>query len=117
MYPGLERSDNPGMIHQEYPNNPERVPHSITLSGLIRFSNRSPGLSLALQPWAGISERLRRYCRLRPNPWAGISQRLRRYCRLRPNPWAGISQRLRRYCRLRSNPGLELANAFGVIVA
>jgi len=99
MYPGLERSDNPGMIHQEYPNNPERVPHSITLSGLIRFSNRSPGLSLALQPWAGIS------------------QRLRRYCRLRPNPWAGISQRLRRYCRLRSNPGLELANAFGVIVA
>ena len=97
MYPGLERSDNPGMIHQEYPNNPERVPHSITLSGLIRFSNRSPGLSLALQPWAGISQRLRRYCRLRSSPglelanafgvlslallfWAGISERLRRYC-------------------------------------
>jgi len=31
-----------------------------TLSGFIRFFYLIPGLSLALQPWAGVSERLRR---------------------------------------------------------
>ncbi len=51
----------------------------------------TPGLSLARQPWAGISQRLRRYGRLGwilanafgvMEDWAGISQRLRRYGRL-----------------------------------
>jgi len=42
--------------------------HVGMLSGLEILCYSFPGLSLALQPWAGISERLRRYCRLRSNP-------------------------------------------------
>jgi len=37
-----------------------------TLSGLDRFNVLVPGLLLTLQPWAEISERLRRYFKLHP---------------------------------------------------
>src|SRR6185369_16227437 len=42
--------------------------HVGMLSGLEILCYSFPGLSLALQPWAGISQRLRRYCRLRSSP-------------------------------------------------
>ena len=59
--PGLERSDNPGKRHRRR-FNPERVRGTgLTLSAFIRFLFCNPGLSLALQPGAGISQRLRRY--------------------------------------------------------
>jgi len=59
-------------------NNPFRVQNG--------HGELDPGLSPALQPWADISQRLRRF------------------------NLAEISQR-----RWRSNPGLKLANAFRVL--
>jgi amino acid adenylation domain-containing protein len=68
-----------------------------------------PRLSLTLQPWAEISERLRRTEIIFP----GLSLTLQ--------PWAEISERLRRTeiifpgLSLTLQPGLKLANAFGVL--
>jgi len=59
--PGLERSDNLGVNNTIFDQTLKGFEPKQTLSGLIRFFYKYPGLSLALQPWAEISQRLRRY--------------------------------------------------------
>jgi uncharacterized membrane protein YeaQ/YmgE (transglycosylase-associated protein family) len=84
--PGFERSENPGSQEQE-----EQTLKALGLCDINPYRVESmavaifPGLSLPLQPWAEISERLRRY-----------------------------SDRCPRVVASRSNPGLELVNAVGV---
>src|SRR6185295_385806 len=74
--------------HQENRDNPEKgSPLEEPFQGSCGTYDSIPGLSLSLQPWAEISERLRRLT------WAGISERLRRLT------WAEISERLRRLSR------------------
>src|SRR5215204_2226439 len=82
--PGLERSNNPGISNLNYKSNPERVrrlanPFRVS----VHFWEFIPRVVAALQPWAEISERLRRNCEcLRRNgeriPRKG--ERLRRNC-------------------------------------
>src|SRR5215204_4447201 len=61
--PGLERSNNPGISNLNYKSNPERVrrlanPFRVS----VHFWEFIPRVVAALQPWAEISERLRRNC-------------------------------------------------------
>src|SRR6185369_3953803 len=113
----------------------------LTLKGLMSHRHNAfsvdshlwfrPRVVAALQPWADISERLRRYLWFRPRvvaalqPWADISERLRRYLWFRPRvvaalqPWADISERLRRYLWFRPTvvaAGLTLARALALEV-
>jgi hypothetical protein len=84
-----------------YMLNPERVRQSPrTLSGFNRNLGVCPRVLVTLEPWADISQRLRRY-----RYCADISQSLRRY-----RYCADISRRLGVIA-----VALILANAFGVI--
>src|SRR6185369_10825938 len=80
-----------------------------------------PGLSLTLQPWAEISERLRRTFKLNHYPlFAGCNPTMNRNPvrvrnRLTLSGFSIYFEFDTQGCRLRSNPGLKLANAFGVL--
>jgi len=63
--PGLERSDNPGNANQQKDRTLKGFGNWRTLSGLARYSIVNPWVLTALEPRAGISQRLRRYFKLR----------------------------------------------------
>jgi hypothetical protein len=59
--PGLERSDNPGDVEQEFCMNPERVRRVANpFTVFVGYVRLPPGLSLRSNPGAQISQRLRR---------------------------------------------------------
>src|SRR5215208_4790331 len=64
--PGFERSENPGTYHSSRDQTLKGFAAALTLSGLNLTFGFIPRVVAALQPWAEISERLRR-----------ISERLR----------------------------------------
>jgi hypothetical protein len=59
--PGLERSDNPGSEHQLLLN-PERVRQPANPFRVESHLESCPRVLAMLEPWARISERLRRIC-------------------------------------------------------
>src|SRR5215203_7537858 len=65
--PGFERSENPGTYHSSRDQTLKGFAAALTLSGLNLTFGFISRVVAALQPWAEISERLRR-----------ISERLRR---------------------------------------
>ena len=58
--PGLERSDNPGIEYKKTIKPRRGSSLMRTLSGFTRLFLINPRVVAALQPWAGVSERLRR---------------------------------------------------------
>ena len=58
--PGFERSENPGTLPNDELKPCKGSSQGEPFQGSALVSLVYPGLSLALQPWAGISERLRR---------------------------------------------------------
>ena len=60
--PGLERSDNPGYVIRKNRFSPERLNRGKNpFKGFNKRLNWYPKVVAALQPWAEISERFRRY--------------------------------------------------------
>jgi hypothetical protein len=58
--PGFERSENPGYANK-WALNPERVsPATNPFRVELKLESRKPRVVAALQPWAEISQRLRR---------------------------------------------------------
>jgi hypothetical protein len=56
---------SPGFEHRENPGNKQKYASTLkgfvlrgTLSGLVAFLNDDPRVLAALEPWAGVSERL-----------------------------------------------------------
>ena len=60
LSPGLERQRQPWDLVQEVHQTLKGFVPQETLSGFKAFFDLYPGLSLALQPWAEVSQRLRR---------------------------------------------------------
>src|SRR5215208_52158 len=58
--PGFERSENPGTYHSSRDQTLKGFAAALTLSGLNLTFGFIPRVVAALQPWAEISERLRR---------------------------------------------------------
>ena len=65
--PGFELARTLGPFHYIKAQNPEKgSPTAEPFQGCIADVNRNPGFSLRFEPWAEISERLRRIFKIEP---------------------------------------------------